>query len=69
MIYHVGRTEVVRAKLRDPDDKVRAAACAVLASAELETLIHHVDVSLLKDLAERIKDKKVRLTLQRGNYF
>lgn len=63
---HCWATEVMRAKLRDPDDKVRAAACAVLASAELETLIHHVDVSLLKELAERTKDKKVSRMKARG---
>lgn len=32
-----------------------------MATAELETLLHNVDVSILKDLADRIRDKKVWL--------
>lgn len=50
--------ECFKEKLSDPDDKVRATACKVLGEIEMEKEIQSLDISLLKSIAERTKDKK-----------
>lgn len=47
--------------LVDPDDKVRTAACTVFEELNYETACHHVSKQVLMSLAERCKDRKVRL--------
>lgn len=51
--------QVLAQKLLDPDEKVRCAAANVFTQLDLELVSHHIDVALLKKLAERIRDKKV----------
>ncbi|KAI6134781.1 armadillo-type protein [Pisolithus croceorrhizus] len=49
---------VLRLKLLDPDDKVRAAVCKVYSQIDYETALHHVSTSQLRAVAGRGMDKK-----------
>lgn len=50
---------MISTKLTDPDDRVRAAACAAFESLNYEAATHAFDANLLRALADRIIDKKV----------
>ncbi|PWN48272.1 ARM repeat-containing protein [Violaceomyces palustris] len=52
-------TQNLRDKLLEPDERVRAAMAKVLGELDYETLLHHVEKSVLLDLAERCKDRKL----------
>ena len=52
--------DTLHSKLTDPDEKVRAAACAAFQHVDYEAALHSFDREILKALAERIQDKKVR---------
>lgn len=58
--YNLVRIELLRSKLMDPDEKVRAATCKVYSQLDYETALHHVSEAQLHDLAGRGLDKKVR---------
>ncbi|KIK28244.1 hypothetical protein PISMIDRAFT_673926 [Pisolithus microcarpus 441] len=49
---------ILRLKLLDPDDKVRAAVCKVYSQIDYETALHHVSTSQLRAVAGRGMDKK-----------
>lgn len=51
--------DVVRKVFNDPDDKVRLAACTLFEDIDYESATHHVPRSVLVDLSERCKDRKV----------
>lgn len=53
--------DALRARLMDPDEKVRAATCRLYAQLDLETVLHHVSVAQLQAVSERALDKKVIL--------
>lgn len=48
--------------LIDHDEKVRLAACAVIDGVEYEMAKHHVSKRALQALADRLTDKKVRIS-------
>ncbi|KAI6158061.1 armadillo-type protein [Pisolithus tinctorius] len=50
--------DILRLKLLDPDDKVRAAVCKVYSQLDYETALHHVSTSQLRAVAGRGMDKK-----------
>ncbi|KIL63535.1 hypothetical protein M378DRAFT_192889 [Amanita muscaria Koide BX008] len=50
--------EALRAKLLDPDERVRAAACKLFSQLDYETALHHVSDGQLRAVADRGKDKK-----------
>lgn len=50
--------DILRLKLLDPDDKVRAAVCKVYSQIDYETALHHVSTSQLRAVAGRGMDKK-----------
>ena len=50
----------VKAKLVDPDEKVRATTCALFQKTDYEMALHGFDKELLLILAARMQDKKVR---------
>jgi len=52
--------DALRAKLMDPDEKVRTAVCKLYHDIDYETALHHVSVEQLRALAGRAADKKVR---------
>lgn len=45
----------------DGDDKVRAAVCKVYGHLDYEAALHHVSVEQLKQLADRMLDRKVKV--------
>lgn len=45
----------------DIEDRVRVAACKTFGSLEYEVVTHHVGVSSLKVIGDRLRDKKVGL--------
>lgn len=51
--------ELLKSKIYDPDEKVRAATCKVFSHLDYEGALHHVSEDLLKELAGRGLDKKV----------
>jgi len=51
--------ELLKAKIHDPEEKVRAAACKVYSQIDYEAALHHVSVEQLHAVAERGMDKKV----------
>lgn len=53
--------ELLKAKIHDPEEKVRAAACKVYSQIDYEAALHHVSVDQLHAVAERGMDKKVSL--------
>jgi ABC-type transporter MlaC component len=59
---HLG-LELLKAKIFDPDDKVRAAACKVFSQLDYEGALHHVSEEQLRTVAGRGLDKKVRFPL------
>ncbi|EGO03586.1 hypothetical protein SERLA73DRAFT_46084 [Serpula lacrymans var. lacrymans S7.3] len=50
--------EMLRTKLLDPDEKVRAAVCKVYSQLDYETALHHVSEMQLRSVAGRGLDKK-----------
>jgi sister chromatid cohesion protein PDS5 len=54
--------EALLAKIIDPDDKVRAAACKLYGQLDYETALHHVSEKQLRAVADRALDKKVSET-------
>lgn len=52
--------DAVAEKLSDVDERVRTAACKLFGGLDYEIALHHVDVSTLRIVGERLKDKKVR---------
>lgn len=59
--------EYLKARLLDPEEKVRAVVCRVIGEMNLDHVIDHVDIKLLQEIAERCKDKKVGCWL--GSYL
>ena len=51
--------ELLKAKIIDPEEKVRAAACKVYSQIDYEAALHHVSVDELHAVVERGMDKKV----------
>jgi sister chromatid cohesion protein PDS5 len=51
--------ESLLAKIVDPDEKVRAAACKLYGQLDYETALHHVSEKQLRTVADRALDKKV----------
>lgn len=51
--------ELLKHKIHDPEEKVRAAACKVYSQIDYEAALHHVSVDQLHAVAERGMDKKV----------
>jgi len=51
--------ELLKAKIHDPEEKVRAAACKVYSQIDYEAALHHVSVEQLHAVADRGMDKKV----------
>ncbi|THH15253.1 hypothetical protein EW146_g5196 [Bondarzewia mesenterica] len=51
-------SEVLQAKLLDPDEKVRAAVCKLYSQLDYETALHHVSKAQLQSIAGRGLDKK-----------
>lgn len=47
-----------KARLIDPDEKVRCECCKVFSQLDFELVLHHIDVSVLKALCCRIEDRK-----------
>lgn len=50
--------DMLSAKVMDPDDKVRAAACKLYSQLDYEAALHHVSEAQLRAVADRGKDKK-----------
>ncbi|KAF8223437.1 cohesin-associated protein Pds5 [Tricholoma matsutake] len=50
--------ESLIAKIVDPDEKVRAAACKLYGQLDYETALHHVSEQQLRMVADRALDKK-----------
>jgi sister-chromatid-cohesion protein PDS5 len=50
---------MLSAKVMDPDEKVRAAACKLYSQLDYEAALHHVSEAQLRAVAGRGKDKKV----------
>lgn len=53
------QVELMRLKLLDPDEKVRAAVCKVYSQLDYETVLHYVSEDQLRSIAGRGMDKKV----------
>jgi len=51
--------ELLNAKIYDPDEKVRAAACKVYSHLDYESALHHVSEEQLRSVVGRGLDKKV----------
>jgi sister chromatid cohesion protein PDS5 len=49
----------MKAKILDPDDKVRAAVCRAYGDLDFETAAYHASEAILRKLGERLRDKKV----------
>lgn len=56
--------DILHSKLVDPDEKVRAAACAAFQHVDYEAALHSFGLDLLQSLGERIQDRKVSQTLR-----
>lgn len=50
--------EVIRQRLQDPDDKVRAAACRAVGELDFEIALHHVEESVFRAIGDRCTDRK-----------
>ncbi|MBW0491031.1 hypothetical protein O181_030746 [Austropuccinia psidii MF-1] len=50
--------KVLKAKLVDPDEKVRCETCKLFQELEFELILHHIDTVVLKTLGGRIEDRK-----------
>ncbi|CAO1613697.1 unnamed protein product [Parajaminaea phylloscopi] len=51
-------TPVISEKLIDPDEKVRIGLIRILGGLDYETALHHLDLSLLRDLSNRLLDRR-----------
>lgn len=49
----------MKAKIFDPDDKVRAAVCKAYGELDFETAAYHASEAMLRKLGERLLDRKV----------
>ena len=58
-IFYEWLAEMLNAKVMDPDEKVRAAACKLYSQLDYEAALHHVSEAQLRAVAGRGKDKKV----------
>ena len=52
--------DAMLAKAMDPDDKVRAAVCKAYGELDFETSAYHASELMLRTIAGRCLDKKVR---------
>ena len=52
--------DALGSKILDPDEKVRVSVCKLFSHLDYETALHHVSEKLLRLLAGRGLDKKVR---------
>lgn len=59
-------TDLLKERLGDPDEKVRAMVCKVFREFEMDNDIRSLDKTLLETVAERIRDKKVGRNKQYG---
>lgn len=55
--------EAMKAKVLDPDDKVRAAVCKAYGELDFETAAYHASEETLRQIAGRCLDRKVDSTL------
>lgn len=62
--HELGRDiyEIWKGRFTDPDDKLRATACAAFQIVDYESSLHAFEKDLLLNLAERIQDRKVCIT-------
>lgn len=60
--HELGRDvyDIWKGRFTDPDDKIRATACAAFQIVDYESSLHVFGKDLLLSLAERIQDRKVR---------
>ncbi|RKP06375.1 armadillo-type protein [Thamnocephalis sphaerospora] len=58
--------EAIIAKLLDPEERVRAAACRAVGALDIDILLQHLDQDVLTQLGQRCRDKK---TLARSEAF
>lgn len=63
MHHELGRDiyEIWKGRFIDPDDKIRAAACAAFSTVDYESSLHAFEKDTLVSLASRIQDRKVSL--------
>ena len=54
--------EAMKAKICDPDDKVRAAVCKAYGDLDFETAAYHASESMLRLIGDRLLDKKVKVS-------
>ncbi|KAH7910374.1 armadillo-type protein [Hygrophoropsis aurantiaca] len=59
--------DMLRQKLLDPDEKVRAAVCKVYSQLDYETALHHVTEAQLRSVAGRGMDKKNSVRIEAMN--
>ncbi|KAH9477762.1 Sister chromatid cohesion protein pds5 [Psilocybe cubensis] len=59
--------ELLKAKIYDPDEKVRTAACKVYFHLDYESALHHVSEEQLHRVVERGLDKKASVRTQALN--
>lgn len=59
IFFYEWLAEMLNAKVLDPDEKVRAAACKLYSQLDYEAALHHVSEAQLRAVAGRGKDKKV----------
>ncbi|KAH7926273.1 hypothetical protein BV22DRAFT_1128351 [Leucogyrophana mollusca] len=59
--------DMLRLKLLDPDEKVRAAVCKVYSQLDYETALHHVTEAQLRSVAGRGMDKKNSVRIEAMN--
>lgn len=50
---------VLLMKLKDPDEKVRFECCKCFTELDFDLVLHHIQTNVLKDLGERVQDRKV----------
>ncbi|KAF9527490.1 cohesin-associated protein Pds5 [Crepidotus variabilis] len=59
--------ELLKIKLLDPDEKIRAAVCKVYSQMDYETALHHVSEEQIRAVANRGLDKKAAVRYQALN--
>ncbi|KIK70195.1 hypothetical protein GYMLUDRAFT_150761 [Collybiopsis luxurians FD-317 M1] len=57
----------LQAKMVDPDEKIRAAACKVYSQLDYETVLHHVSEEQIRTVAARVADKKSAVRFEAAN--
>lgn len=59
--HELGRDiyEIWKGRFTDPDDRIRAVACAAFSTVDYESSLHAFDKETLVSLAARIQDRKV----------